>query len=93
MRSPLPEGAPCCSRSCTSWSAGSSEPEVADQTRRLKDRKGRTLSDEDLAHYQKIVVALSETIRLMKEIDEVIDAHGGWPGAFRGAPLEAAGTV
>ena len=49
----------------------------------LKDRKGRTLSDEDIAHYQKIVVALSETIHIMAEIDEVIDAHGGWPDAFR----------
>ena len=46
------------------------------------NRKGRTLSDDDLAHYQKIVVALNETIRLMHEIDEVIEAHGGWPGAF-----------
>jgi len=59
----------------------------------LKDRKGRTLSDEDIAHYQKIVVALSETIRLMQEIDEVIEQHGGWPGAFQtsegtGAPPE-----
>jgi len=49
----------------------------------LKDRKGRTLSRDDIAHYQKIVVALAETIRLMKEIDEVIEAHGGWPGAFQ----------
>jgi predicted helicase len=49
----------------------------------LKDRKGRTLSKDDIAHYQKIVVALAETIRLMKEIDEVIEAHGGWPGAFQ----------
>lgn len=37
----------------------------------LKDRKGRTLSDEDIIHYQKIAVALTETDRLMKEIDEV----------------------
>jgi len=51
----------------------------------LKDRKGRTLSAEDIAHYQKIVVALTETIRLMKEIDEVIDVHGGWPTAFQPA--------
>jgi Type ISP C-terminal specificity domain len=51
----------------------------------LKDRKGRTLSDDDMAHYQKIVVALLETIRLMAEIDTVIDAHGGWPGAFQTA--------
>lgn len=51
----------------------------------LKDRKGRKLSKDDIAHYQKIVVALSETIRLMKEIDEVIEQHGGWPGAFQAA--------
>jgi hypothetical protein len=49
----------------------------------LKDRKGRTLSKDEIAHYQKIVVALSETIRLMKEIDGVIEQHGGWPGAFQ----------
>ena len=48
----------------------------------LKDRRGRTLSDEDITHYQKIVVALNETIRLMAEIDKVIEAHGGWPRAF-----------
>lgn len=51
----------------------------------LKDRKGRTLSKDDIAHYQKIVVALNETIRLMQEIDVVIEQHGGWPGAFSGA--------
>src|SRR5262249_38129873 len=49
----------------------------------LKDRKERTLSKDDIAHYQKIVVALAETIRLMKKIDEVIELHGGWPAAFR----------
>ena len=48
----------------------------------LKDRKGRILSTDDIAHYQKIIVAISETIRLMAEIDEVIEEHGGWPGAF-----------
>lgn len=55
----------------------------------LKDRKGRTLSTDDIAHYQKIIVAISETIRLMGEIDEVIDAHGGWPGAFASREAEA----
>ena len=45
----------------------------------LKDRKGRTLTFDDTQHYQKIVVALKETIRLMTEIDQAIDAHGGWP--------------
>lgn len=47
-----------------------------------KGQPGRILTDEDLNHYQKIVVALNETILLMKEIDEVIDQHGGWPDAF-----------
>ena len=38
----------------------------------LKDRKGRALSFEDILHYQKIIVALSETDRLMKEIDSIM---------------------
>jgi very-short-patch-repair endonuclease len=37
----------------------------------LKDRKDRILEFEDILHYQKIVVALTETDRLMKEIDEI----------------------
>jgi len=37
----------------------------------LKDRKGRELSFEDILHYQKIIVALTETGRIMKEIDVV----------------------
>ncbi|MBT6687177.1 MAG: N-6 DNA methylase, partial [Bacteroidetes bacterium] len=37
----------------------------------LKDRKGRTLNFDDILHYQKIIVALSETDRLMKEIDRI----------------------
>lgn len=45
----------------------------------LKDRKGRTLTNADITHYEGIVVALNETIRLMAEIDQSIDAHGGWP--------------
>lgn len=49
----------------------------------LKDRKGRMLSQHDIAHYQKMVGAIAETIRIMKEIDEVIEQHGGWPGAFQ----------
>ena len=48
----------------------------------LKDRKGRKLTIDDIDHYQKIVVALKETIRLMSEIDEVIAEQCGWPRAF-----------
>jgi len=46
----------------------------------LKDRKGRKLSVDDISHYQKIFIALKETIRLMNDIDEVIEKHGGWAG-------------
>lgn len=48
----------------------------------LKDRKGRILSKVDIEHYHRIVVALNETLRLMAEVDKVIEVHGGWPGAF-----------
>lgn len=45
----------------------------------LKDRKGRKLSYDDITHYQRIVAALAETIRLMAGVDEAIAAHAGWP--------------
>jgi len=35
----------------------------------LKDRKKRVLKNTDIEHYQKIIVALTETDRIMKEID------------------------
>lgn len=37
----------------------------------LKDRKGRTLTFDEVLHYQKIIVALKETDRIMKEIDKI----------------------
>lgn len=37
----------------------------------LKDRKGRTLANEDFEHYQKMIVAMNETIRIMNEIDKI----------------------
>jgi hypothetical protein len=46
-------------------------------------RPGRTLTDEDITHYHKIVIALTATIRLMAEIDKAINTHGGWPDAFQ----------
>ncbi len=38
----------------------------------LKDRKNHTLINADIEHYQKIIVALKETERIIKEIDKVI---------------------
>lgn len=37
----------------------------------LKDRKDRELGFEDILHYQKIIVALVETDRIMGEVDKV----------------------
>ena len=37
----------------------------------LKDRKGRKLSNDDLVHYQKIVIVLTETARIMNEISAI----------------------
>jgi hypothetical protein len=45
----------------------------------LKDRRERELSAEELVHYGKVVSALGETIRLMREVDAVIESAGGWP--------------
>ena len=45
----------------------------------LKDRKGRTLSFDDIAWYRRVCAALAETPRVMERIDEAIEAHGGWP--------------
>ncbi len=45
----------------------------------LKDRRGRKLSFNDVEHYQKITVALGDTIKAMSAVDEIIDGHGGWP--------------
>jgi hypothetical protein len=48
----------------------------------LKDRKGRRLSTDDIAHYRQLTNAIARTIRLMGEIDQLIDKYGGWPEAF-----------
>jgi predicted helicase len=38
----------------------------------LKDRRGTTLTNSDIEHYQKMIVALTETDKVMKEIDKVL---------------------
>lgn len=39
----------------------------------LKDRKGMTLSFEDVKHYQRIIYVLKQTERIMREIDEIMN--------------------
>lgn len=48
----------------------------------LKDRRGRTLTTDDLRHYQRMLIAIAETQKTMPEIDSIIEQHGGFPGAF-----------
>ena len=45
----------------------------------LKDRRGRELAYDDKRNYQKIVLALGETIRLMKEpsLSEMFEKKSG----------------
>lgn len=38
----------------------------------LKDRKGKTLTNSDIEHYQRMIIALVKTDRIMKEIDGCI---------------------
>lgn len=45
----------------------------------LKDRKGRQLNFDDISHYQNIISIISETINIMKNIDQIIDKYGGFP--------------
>ncbi|MFX0060963.1 MAG: type ISP restriction/modification enzyme, partial [Candidatus Hermodarchaeota archaeon] len=45
----------------------------------LKDRRGRSLTQTDIKIFQSLVFIISESCRLMKEIDRMIDDFGGWP--------------
>lgn len=45
----------------------------------LKDRKGRSLSYDDLTHYQSVIAALVRTLQLQADIDAAIAQAGGWP--------------
>ncbi len=50
----------------------------------LDDRRkaGRSLSHDDITHWLRVYAALDATQTLMQQVDEAIEAHGGWPGAF-----------
>jgi len=47
--------------------------------RETPSQLGRTLTSNDILHYQRLIVAIKETIRLTGEIEEAIERHGGWP--------------
>lgn len=55
----------------------------------LKDRKGRTLSFDDIRHYQKIIKILAETDRIMGEIQLPLGVEGSKPEATTDAQQSA----
>jgi len=57
---------------------------LSGRRRLAQGSSGRVPFPDDVAQNQETGVALSETVRLMQEIDAVIEEHGGWPGAFSG---------
>jgi hypothetical protein len=57
----------------------------------LKDRKGRRLSKDEISQFQRVVVAISKTLRIVFEIDQAIERAGGWPDAFQGTATKAQG--
>ena len=49
----------------------------------LDDRRKakRSLSQDDITHWLRISASLEATQKLMQQVDEAIEANGGWPGA------------
>ena len=45
----------------------------------LKDRKGRELNFDDISHYQNIISIISKTMKIMGDIDQIIEKYGGFP--------------
>ena len=58
----------------TTWESLTGGYQVCEQW--LSDRKGRKLNYDDVEHWQRIVVAIRETVRLTDAIDALIP---GWP--------------
>ena len=48
----------------------------------LDDRRKarRSLSQDDITHWLRVYAALEATQKLMLQVDEAIEANGGWPG-------------
>ena len=52
-------------------------------------RPGRSLTDRDVEHYQKLVTAIGQTIKIMGQVDDLIDEYGGWSDALVGGADDA----
>ena len=45
----------------------------------LDNRKDRILTNDEINHFKRMCGVLVESIRLVEEIDDCIERHGGWP--------------
>lgn len=59
------------------WETHIGSYRVADKW--LKDRRGRSLTYDDLEHYQSVIAALARTLEIQADIDDAIEEAGGWP--------------
>ncbi|MFX0134848.1 MAG: type ISP restriction/modification enzyme [Candidatus Hodarchaeota archaeon] len=41
--------------------------------------EGKILTKKDIQNFKKIVIAIKQTIQIMKKIDEIIEEYGDWP--------------
>jgi hypothetical protein len=48
----------------------------------LSERKGESLSADDITCFAAIVQAIEDSLREQANIEEAISTHGGWPSAF-----------
>lgn len=65
---------------CEKWLGDRAAFGQEGKTKKFSD--GRILTEDDILHYRRVVTALSETRKIMVEIDQAIEKHGGWPAAF-----------
>ena len=68
----------CCSREVFEYRIGAHAP----AQKWLADRRGRTLTRSDQAHYQQLLGALERTLEIIAQIDRAIAARGGIERAF-----------
>jgi predicted helicase len=48
----------------------------------FKDRRGRSLSADEISHAREMLSSIARIISTQSEIDQLIDQFGGFPGAF-----------
>jgi SOS-response transcriptional repressor LexA len=69
---------------CKSWGTAGGRSGLA--------REGTKLDAQTIGELRRILYCAAEVARLRTAADEVIEAHGGWPGAFQAGDTRPAGA-